>query len=194
MGPARFCLMISWLWNQIKDGGSSGWCRRYSGLSLGSIALLVWSSATGDAKLKVTESAPTDGFAGEEVASIEVDHYLLLMPQPAACSCLFFFEFGCTLINYHVGFLGLFLPFIFIWRGIPSSRFWIKVSITRISQESWKVHKALRFNNSMNKCGFLLDFRVFHELTKGWEKESLLCIVCLNFHFNWSLLKLATLK
>ena len=33
------------------------------------------------AKLKVTEAAPTDGFAGEEVASIEVDHYLLLMPQ-----------------------------------------------------------------------------------------------------------------
>ena len=104
MGPARFCLMISWLWNHIKDGGSCGWCRRYSGLSLGSIALLVWSSATGDAELKVTEAAPTDGFAGEEVASIEVDHYLLLMPQPAACSCLFFFEFGCTLINYHVGF------------------------------------------------------------------------------------------
>ena len=36
MGPARSCLMISRLWNQIKDGGSSGWCRRYSGLSLGS--------------------------------------------------------------------------------------------------------------------------------------------------------------
>ena len=64
MGPARSCLMISWLWIQIKDGGLSAWGLRHE---TSSMALLVWSSATWDAKLKFIEAAPTDRFAGEEV-------------------------------------------------------------------------------------------------------------------------------
>ena len=54
--------------------------------------LIVWlvpeASATGDAKLKFTEAAPTDGFAGEEVDQSGS----LLTANAAACSCLFFFE------------------------------------------------------------------------------------------------------
>ena len=83
----RSCLMISWLWNQIKDGGSSGWCRRYSGLSLGSetwdilhgITCLILCYLGCEAKqLRLTD------LLGKR--SIKADHYLLLMRQPAlAC-------------------------------------------------------------------------------------------------------------
>ena len=71
IGPAASSLTISSLWDLVKEGGSSGWCRRFSGLSWGSetpsMALLVLSSATGDAKLNSTEAALTDGSAGDEV-------------------------------------------------------------------------------------------------------------------------------
>ena len=55
--------------------------------------------------LKFTEAAPTDGFA------VKVDHYLLLMPQPALASS--FLKVGRKLINYHVEFSWIISSFHF---------------------------------------------------------------------------------
>ena len=131
MGPARSCLMISRLWNQIKDGGSSGWCRRYSGLSLGSetwdilhgITCLILCYLGREAEVYWSSS---DRFAGEEV-----DQSGSLLA--ACCWCQ-----------------SLLLPaFLEIW---PNK--WASLG-------SHQGRKALPFTDSMKKRDLLLDFRHF---------------------------------
>ena len=140
MGPARSCLMISRLWNQIKDGGSSGWCRRYSGLSLGSetwdilhgITCLILCYLGREAEVYWSSS---DRFAGEEV-----DQSGSLLPSCCWCQSLLLPA-------------GKLCHSLIQWKNVTSC--WI-------SGISWT-------------------------LTKGQEMESLLCVVCLHFHFiSWS--------
>ena len=70
-GLAKSSLTISSLWELVKEGESSSWCLRFSGFSWGSetpsLASLVLSSATGDAKLNLTEAALTNVSTGDKV-------------------------------------------------------------------------------------------------------------------------------
>ena len=51
-------------------------------------------------------------------------------------------------------------------------------------------HSLIQWKN-VTSCWISIISRT---LTKGREMESLLCMVCLHFHFSWSVLKLAGLK
>ena len=126
-----------------------------------SMALLVWSSATWDAK---RSSSDWQICLGRGRSKRITTCCLLLMRQPAlAC---------------------------FSWNLAE------QMSITRIPRKAEKFTKALPFTDSMKKRDLLLDFHRFmnsHKRSRD-ETESLLCMVCLHFHFSWSVLKLAGLK
>ena len=132
----RSCLMISWLWNQIKDGGSSGWCRRYSGLSLGSetwdilhgITCLILCYLGCEAEV-YWSSSDWQICWGRGRSKRITTCCLLLMRQPAlAC---------------------------FSWNLAE------QMSITRIPRKAEKFTKALPFTDSMKKRDLLLDFHHF---------------------------------
>ena len=150
MGPARSCLMISRLWNQIKDGGSSGWCRRYSGLSLGSetwdilhgITCLILCYLGREAEV-YWSSSDWQICWGRGRSKRITTCCLLLMPKPAlAC---------------------------FSWNLAE------QMSITRIPQESWEVHKSFAIHWFNEKTWPLAGFPAFHELSqkvKRWKASS----------------------
>ena len=157
MGPARSCLMISRLWNQIKDGGSSGWCRRYSGLSLGSetwdilhgITCLILCYLGREAEV-YWSSSDWQICWGRGRSKRITTCCLLLMPKPAL-DC-----FSGNLAE--------------------------EMSITRIPPGKL-CHSLIQWKN-VTSC-WISGFS--WTLTKGQEMESLLCVVCLHFHFiSWS--------
>ena len=199
--------MISSLWDLVKYGWSSSWCRRSSELSWGSdipsMASLVLSSATGYRGCKAEFNWSSSDWwlcrwRGLRWINISCWCWSLL-PIPrlildfsggyrcwiaTCCWCrsqlfpLVFLIF-CRTFVVTLDLLRWFLSFIFLWWRMPPLWMWIwrRMCVTRIAQEDGKVHKSHAVHWFNEEARLFAGFPAFHKLTECREKESLLCVV-----------------